>query len=77
MGRKQKLDFEQIEQIRSLYASGTKAKELAESYGVSLILLYRVLNKQGAYKDNPIVLGTPILNANGEIINVLPPTTEG
>jgi DNA invertase Pin-like site-specific DNA recombinase len=77
MGRKQKLDFEQIEQIRNLYASGTPAKELAASYGVSLILLYRVLNKKGAYKDNVVVLGQPILNSNGEIINVITPTTEG
>jgi DNA invertase Pin-like site-specific DNA recombinase len=77
MGRKAKLDPEQIEQIRNLYAGGTKVTELAKSYGISVILCYRVINRTGAYKENPVVLGTPILNANGEIINVIPPTTQG
>jgi DNA invertase Pin-like site-specific DNA recombinase len=72
MGRKQVLDEEQIEQIRNLYNGGTSALELSKSYGVSKILIYRVINKKGAYRDNPLVLGNPVLDAHGMVVNVTP-----
>jgi DNA invertase Pin-like site-specific DNA recombinase len=74
MGRKQRLDEEQIEQIRNLYNGGTSAIELAKSYEVSVVLIYRVVNKKGAYRDNPLVLGAPVLNAHGMVVNVTPST---
>jgi DNA invertase Pin-like site-specific DNA recombinase len=72
MGRKQILDEEQIEQIRNLYNSGTPVLELSKSYGVSKILIYRVINKTGAYRDNPLNLGNPVLDAHGMVVNVTP-----
>jgi DNA invertase Pin-like site-specific DNA recombinase len=70
MGRKQVLDFEQIEQIRDLYQSGTPVKELAASYGVSTLLIYRVINKKGAYAPKPQLMGTPILDSHGQVVNI-------
>jgi DNA invertase Pin-like site-specific DNA recombinase len=70
MGRKQVLDFEQIEQIRDLYQGGTPVKELALNYGVSTILIYRVLNRVGAYAVKPQLIGTPVLDSHGNVINI-------
>jgi len=77
MGRKAVLHPYQINEIREKYEAGAKVKDLSLYYGVSTILIYRVLNKKGAYRVDPVILGTPIMDANGQIVNVIPHPTEG
>ncbi len=72
MGRHAKFSEESQQNIRQSYTEGTSVKELATRYSCSTILIYRVINKTGAYAVTPQILGTPVLDINGVVINVVP-----
>ena len=79
MGRKAKFTEEAQQNIRQSYTEGTSVKELSRRYECSTLVIYRVINKQGAYAVTPQMLGQPILDNQGNVVNVVPAqiTTEG
>lgn len=76
MGRKRKLDPEQISQVKS--SEGKTYRELAETFGVSVQTIFNIKKGKGVYTPSVLELGgQPVLNAHGEVINVvLPPEDE-
>lgn len=72
MGRKRKISTEAQERIREDVSSTYKG--LAEEFGVSLQTIYNIKKGKGAYAQSILALGgQPVLNAHGEVINVVVP----
>jgi len=75
MARKQKLNNEQIGQIRQLFADGATGKQVASQFAVSILTAYKVKNYQGVYGPSPAELAArdayqPVLDATGTIIGL-------
>ena len=71
MGRKVKLDEEKQSDILVRRELGDTVKMLAERYKVTTLTIYKVINRKGAYAVKPQILGQPILDINGQVVNIV------
>ncbi len=76
MARKRKLNDDQAAQIRTLFAEGKTAKEIAAQFGCSPLTAYKINTYKGAYGPSPEELASreayqPVLNAAGEIVGLI------
>ncbi len=70
MGRKAKLGQVEQDFIRAEYARGVKVTVIAKENALSIMLVYRVINKKGAYADR--IEGTPVLDAHANVVGIIP-----
>ena len=46
-----KLDYEQVQRLRKMHEMGIRIKLICREFNIAPCLLYRVINKQGAYAE--------------------------
>ncbi len=69
MGRRRIFTDEQIATIRD---DPRQYKDIAKEYNTTILTIGKVKRREGAYRDLPHTLGTPILDANGITLNIIP-----
>ncbi len=60
------------DQVKAIQDDPRQYKEIAREYETTILTIGKIKRKEGAYRDLPHTLGTPILNEHGIIINVEP-----
>ncbi len=65
------------EQVKAIQDDLRPYKEIARNYETTVLTIGKIKRKEGAYRDLPHTLGTPILNEHGIIVNVISPTSDG
>lgn len=63
------------EQVKAIQDDPRQYKDIAKEYNTTILTIGKIKRKEGAYRDLPHTLGTPILNEHGIIVNVLPELT--
>ncbi len=61
------------EQVAAIQADLRSYKQIAREYETTVLTVGKIKRKEGAYRDLPSTLGTPVLNEHGIIVNVIPP----
>ena len=63
------------DQVAAIRASRLTNEQLAEDYNTSALTISRVRNFKGAYRSQVLEMGSPILNAHGQVVGVTPTET--
>jgi hypothetical protein len=61
------------DQVKAIQDDSRQYKDIAKDYNTTILTIGKIKRKEGAYRDLPSTLGTPVLNAHGITINVIPP----
>jgi hypothetical protein len=65
------------DQVKAIQDDPRPYKEIARQYETTILTIGKIKRKEGAYRDLPHTLGTPVLNEHGIIVNVITTPSDG
>lgn len=60
------------DQVKAIQDDPRQYKDIAREYKTTVLTIGKIKRKEGAYRDLPHTLGTPVLNEHGITVNVIP-----